>query len=263
MDLKNKAAVVTGSSAGVGRAAVLKFAGRGCSVVVNYNRSRTEAEETAALCRERGAGAVVVEADVSVEADCRRLVQAAVDAFGRLDVLVNNAAVTRFVEFGDLEALSEDVWLEILRTNLMGNFFCSRAAVPHMKKAGEGAIVNVVSIAGFLGHGSSIAYSATKAAVINMTKCLARTLGPEIRVNGVAPGGIDTRWLRRGLGEKEFARVVQSVRETTPLEVLATPDDVGDAIVWLAEGERMMRGETIKFDGGQHLGGKSGLRRRE
>ncbi|MDI9611507.1 MAG: SDR family NAD(P)-dependent oxidoreductase [Acidobacteriota bacterium] len=262
MDLKNKAAVVTGSSAGVGRAAALKFAERGCSVVINYNRSLTEAEDAAERCRALGAKAVVVQADVSVEADCRRLIQEAVDAFGRLDVLVNNAAVTRFVEFGDLEALSEDVWLEILRTNLMGNFFCTRAAVPHMKRAGEGAIVNVVSIAGFLGHGSSIAYSASKAAVINMTKCLARTLGPEIRVNGIAPGGIDTRWLRRGLGEEEFGRVVQSVRDTTPLEVLATPEEVADAILWLAEGASMMTGETIKFDGGQHLGGKSGLRRR-
>jgi 3-oxoacyl-[acyl-carrier protein] reductase len=263
MELKDKVAVITGSSSGVGRAAALKFAEQGCSVIINYSRSQAEAEEAAALCRVKGAKAIVVQADVSVDADCRRLIQSAVDSFGRLDILVNNAAVTEFIEFSDLEGLTEDIWMKILRTNLIGNFFCSRAAVPHMQKAGAGAIVNVVSIAGFLGHGSSIAYSASKAAVINMTKCLARTLGPEIRVNGVAPGAIDTRWLRKGLGVKGFEALNESLRYTTPLQVMATPEDVADAIVWLVEGARMMTGETIKLDGGQHLGGRGGLRRKE
>ncbi|NLT68572.1 MAG: SDR family oxidoreductase [Acidobacteria bacterium] len=262
MELKKKVAVVTGSSVGVGRATALRLAERGCSVVINYTRSRSEAEEAAALCREKNVGAITVQADVSVEADCVRLIQAAVDSFGRLDVLVNNAAFTKFVEFGDLDGMTEELWMRIMRTNVLGNFFCCRAAVPHMKEAGEGAIVNVVSIAGFLGHGSSIAYSASKAAVINMTKCLARTLGPEIRVNGIAPGAIDTRWLRQGLGEKEFDALRESLRATTPLEVMATAEDVAEAIVWLVEGARMMTGETIKFDGGQHLGGKGGLRRK-
>ena len=132
-----------------------------------------------------------------------------------------------------------------------------------MRKAGEGAIVNVVSIAGFLGHGSSIAYSASKAAVINMTKCFARTFGPEIRVNGIAPGAIDTRWLRKGLGEKAFEGLRESLRRTTPMEVMATAEDVANAIVWMIEDARMMTGETIKFDGGQHLGGRGGLREKK
>jgi 3-oxoacyl-[acyl-carrier protein] reductase len=261
MELEGKAAVITGSSAGVGRAAALRLAERGCALVINYNRSGREAEDAAELCRAKGAKAIVVQADVSVDADCRRLIQSAVDNFGRLDVLINNAAVTEFIEFSNLEALTEDIWMKILRTNLLGSFFCSRAAVPHMLKAGEGAIVNVVSIAGFLGHGSSIAYSASKAAVINMTKCFARTFGPEIRVNGIAPGAIDTRWLHKGLGEKVFEGLRESLRKTTPLEVMATPEDVANAIVWMVEDARMMTGETIKFDGGQHLGGKGGLRR--
>ena len=261
MELRDKVAVITGSSVGVGRAAAIRFAERGCSVVVNYNRSHSEAEQAAELCRAKGVRAVVVQADVSVDAECRRLIQSAVDSLGRLDILVNNAAVTKFVDFADLEGMTEELWLTILRTNVLGNFFCSRAAVPHMQEAGEGAIVNVASIAGFLGHGSSIAYSASKAAVINMTKCLARTFGPEIRVNGIAPGAIDTRWLRQGLGEKQFEALSESLRQNTPLEVMATPEDVADAIVWLVEGARMMTGETLKFDGGQHLGGRSGLRR--
>jgi 3-oxoacyl-[acyl-carrier protein] reductase len=263
MDLNGKVAVVTGSSAGVGRATALGFAERGCAVVINYNRSQAEAEEAAENCRAKGVKAIVVQADVSVEADCRRLIQTAVNSLGHLEILVNNAAVTEFIEFSDLEALTEDIWMNILRTNLLGNFFCCRAAVRHMQKAGEGVIVNVGSIAGFLGHGSSIAYSASKAAVINMTKCFARTFGPEIRVNGIAPGAIDTRWLHKGLGEKAFEGLKESLIQTTPLEIMATAEDVANAIVWMAEDARMMTGETIKFDGGQHLGGKGGLRRKE
>ena len=262
MQLKGKAAVITGSSAGIGRATALEFARRGCAVVVNYHRSRAEAEQVTELCRAAGAEAITVQADVAVDADCRRLIHSAVERFGRLDILVKNAAVTEFIEFSDLEALTEDIWLRILRTNVLGNFFCSRAAIPHMQKGGAGAIVNVVSIAGILGGGSSIAYSASKAAVINMTKNLARILGPQIRVNAVAPGAVDTRWLRRGLGEKAFEEFRASLRTSTPLQVMATPEDVAYAIVWLVEGAGMMTGETIKLDGGQHLAGGGGLRRK-
>ncbi len=257
MDLQGKVAVITGSAVGVGRAAALGFAQQGCSVVINYNRSQTEAREAVELCCAKGSQAIAVQANVSADADCRRLIQTAVDSFGHLEILVNNAGVTEFIEFSDLDGLTEDIWLRILRTNLMGNFFCSRAAIPHMQKAGEGAIVNVVSIAGFIGHGSSIAYSASKAAVINMTKSLARTFGPLIRVNGVAPGALDTRWLRKGIGEKAFDAMRESLRQTTPLEEMATVEDVANAIVWLAGDARSMTGETIKLDGGQHLGGRS------
>jgi 3-oxoacyl-[acyl-carrier protein] reductase len=263
VELKGKAAVVTGSSSGIGRVAAFRLAERGCAVAINYRRSRAEAEEAAEFCRAKGVKSVAIQADVSIDADCRRLIQTAADSFGRLDILVNNAAVTAFIEFSDLEALTEDIWIKILRTNLMGGFFCSRAAIPHMQKAGEGVIVNISSIAGFLGHGSSIAYSVSKAAIINMTKCLARTFGPEIRVNGIAPGAVDTRWLRKGLGEKALEGLRQLLRQTTPLEVIAAPEDVASAILWLIEDARMMTGETIKLDGGQHLGGRGGLRQKE
>lgn len=263
MQLRGKAAVVTGSSVGVGRAVAVSLAERGCRVVINFSRSRAEAEEAVEICRSKGVEAMMIQADVSSDADCRRMIQTAAEAFGRLDVLVNNAAVTRFIPFSDLEALTEDIWLKILRTNLLGAFFCSRAAVPHMQKAGEGAIVNVVSIAGFSGGGSSIAYAASKAAIINMTKGLARTLGPAIRVNGVAPGAIDTRWLRQGLGEKVFAGLEKSLRDSTPLQRIATPEDVADAVLWFIEGAQMVTGETIKLDGGQLLGSDRGLKKKE
>jgi len=263
MKLQGKTALLTGSSVGVGRATAIGFAERGCSVVINFNRSRTEAEEAAELCQAKGAKTIVVQADVSIDADCRKLVGKATETFGRLDILVNNAAVTEFVEFSNLEGLTEDIWMKILRTNLLGNFYCSRAAVPAMQAVGEGAIVNVVSIAGILGGGSSIAYAASKAAIINMTKSLARTLGPAIRVNGVAPGAIDTRWLRKGLGEEAFENLRDSLRYTTPLQTIATPEDIADAVIWLVEGARMVTGETIKLDGGQHLGSDRGLKQRE
>jgi NAD(P)-dependent dehydrogenase (short-subunit alcohol dehydrogenase family) len=200
---------------------------------------------------------------VSRDADCRRLVAETVERFGRLDILVNNAAFTEFVRFDDLEGLTEEIWERVLRTNVIGPFFCTRAAVPHLRRDGRGAIVNVASIAGILGHGSSIAYAASKAALINMTRALARTLGPEIRVNAVAPGAIDTRWLRQGMGEKGYEALEASLRTSTPMQRVSSPDDVADAIVWLAAGAAMTTGETVIVDGGLHVGRGGGLSRRE
>jgi len=256
MDIQGKVAVVTGSSVGVGRATARLFASKGCRVVINCSRSRPEAEETAELCRAAGSAAAVVQADISKDAECRRLMQTAGEEFGRIDVLVNNAAVTEFVPFDDLEGLTGEKWERIFRTNVFGTFFCIRAAVPHMKRIGKGAIVNVASIAGMLGSGSSIAYAASKAAVINMTLALARTLGPEIRVNAVAPGAIDTRWLRDGLGEAGFQTLRETYRNTTPLQEIAVPETVAEAIAWLVEGASMTTGEVITIDGGVHLGPK-------
>jgi 3-oxoacyl-[acyl-carrier protein] reductase len=210
MDLRKKVAVVTGSSTGVGRATAVKLASKGCNVVFNFNRSIAEAEEVRELCQAEGSAAIVVHADVATGGDCRRLIQSAIDEFHRLDVLVNNAAVTEFVRFEDLDGLTEEMWLRIFRTNVLGAFFCARAAVPHMKRSGEGVIVNVSSIAGIQGSGSSIAYASSKAAVINMTKCLARSLGPEIRVNAVArelltPTGSGTELARLDSGLCEIS----------------------------------------------------------
>jgi 3-oxoacyl-[acyl-carrier protein] reductase len=253
MDLKNKVALITGSSVGVGRAVARLLAAKGCRVVINCNRSLSDAEEAARLCRAAGAEAIVVQADVSKDAECRRLIQAAVDKFSGIDVLVNNAAVTEFIPFEDLEGLSEQKWERIFRTNVYGAFFCARAAVPHMKRAGRGAIVNVASIAGIEGNGSSIAYAASKAALINMTLALARTLGPEIRVNAVAPGAIDTRWIKNGLGESGFQSLREKYRSTAPLRDIVAPEVVAEAIVWLIEGAAMTTGEIITVDSGVHL----------
>lgn len=259
MDLQGKVAIITGSSVGVGKATAIQFASRGCSVVINYIHGASEAEETARQCRERGAAAFVQQADVSRDAECCRLILESANHFGRLDYLVNNAGTTSFVNFDDLEGLTEEIWEQTYRTNVMGSFFNIRAAVPTMKLGGGGSIVNVASLAGILPLGSSIAYAASKAALIHMTKALAKVLGPSIRVNAVAPGAIDTRWLRDGLGKDGFASLRSNLRETTPLQEVSRPEDVADAILWLATSGRMVTGDTIIVDGGFHLGKERGL----
>ncbi len=254
MIVANKAAIVTGSSLGVGRATAIRLAGRGARVVINFSRGEREALEAVELCKQAGGSAVAIRADISQDAEARRLVAVAVEAFGGLDILVNNAAMTYFVDHTDLEGLTEEMWDRMFRTNVLGTFFCTRAAVPHLRRANGGAVVNVASMAGIVATGSSIGYCASKAAVINMTMSLARALAPSIRVNAVAPGPVDTRWLRGPLGEEGFRSLSESVKEGSPLGRVSTPDDIADAIVWLIEGAANVTGEVIRVDAGVHLG---------
>ncbi len=254
MQLSGTTAIVTGSAVGVGRATALELAKRGANVVVNYSRSEQEAKETVAEVERLGARALLVRADVSNDAEVRSMVQQTVDAFGAVHVLVNNAATTVFVPFPDLEGLTEDAWDRILAVNLKGPFFCSRAVAQPMRATGGGAIVNVASVAGIRAVGSSIAYAASKAGLINMTIALARVLAPEIRVNCVAPGFIDTRWLKQGLGKGyEGAKRYQS--EQTPLKRVATPEDVAQVVLSLIEGADFVTGQTIAIDGGNLIRG--------
>jgi len=254
MQLAGTTAIVTGSAVGVGRATALELAKRGANVVVNYSRSEDDAKETVAEVERLGAHALLVRADVSSDDEVRSMVQQAVDAFGAVHVLVNNAATTAFVPFQDLEGLSGDAWDRILAVNLKGPFFCSRAVAGPMRATGAGAIVNVASVAGIRAVGSSIAYAASKAGLINMTVALARVLAPEIRVNCVAPGFIDTRWLKQGLGEGyEGAKRFQS--EQTPLKRVAMPQDIAQVILGLIEGADFVTGQTITVDGGNTIRG--------
>lgn len=254
MQLAGKSAIVTGSAVGVGRATVLELAKRGANVVVNYSRSEQEAKETVAEVERLGAKALLVRADVSNDAEVREMIGRAVDAFGSLHVLVNNAAATAFVNFADLEGMTEEHWDRILAVNLKGPFFCARAASVPMKDAGDGAIVNIASIAGIKAIGSSIAYAASKAGLINLTIALARVLAPEVRVNCVAPGFIDTRWLRRGLGSA-FEPLKQHTEGRTPLRRVSTPEDIAQVVLSLIEGADFVTGQTIVVDGGNAIGG--------
>ncbi len=253
---ERKVAIVTGSATGVGAAACLLLAERGCNVVVNYTRSEAEAEETAATCRAKGAEAITVQADVSDDAACRAMAQAAVDAWGRIDYLINNAARTKFNPYPKLDGIDKDDFLNIYAVNVVGAYQMIRAVEPHMRKLGKGAIVNDSSIGGVTGIASSIPYAASKAALNLMAKALAHVLAPEIRINTVVPGMIQTRWLKGGMGDEQYEAMLESTRQQLPLKDVATAEDIAEALVFFLEapGARLVTGETLIVDSGIHLG---------
>ena len=253
MDINGKVAVVTGSSSGVGEATAKLLASLGASVVVNYFRGAEAGQRVADEIHADGGSAIAVQADTRSDADCRRLIQSAVDEFGALHILVNNAGMTHFIPHDDLEAVTDEVWDDIIGANLRGVFNCCRAAAPHMRAAGEGAIVNVSSVAGDGGGGSCIPYAASKAGVNVITKSLARVLGPDIRINTIAPGFIEGRWLRGGLGDETYEAGRARLTSTAPLRGVATPETCADAIVALIERNVFVTGQTLTVDGGATL----------
>ncbi|MFQ5634592.1 MAG: SDR family NAD(P)-dependent oxidoreductase [Gammaproteobacteria bacterium] len=255
-DIEEKVAIITGSATGVGAAAAIMLADRGCNVVVNYTRSRDEAEQTAETCRARGADAITVQADVSEDADCRRMAQSAIDQWGRIDYLINNAARTKFNPYPNFDGVDKEDFLNIYAVNVVGAYQMIRAVEPHMRKLGKGAIVNDSSIGGVTGIASSIPYAASKAALNLMTKSLAHVLGPEIRINAVVPGMIQTRWLKGGLGEEAYAAMLEKTAASLPLREVATAEDIAETLVWflVGEGARLVTGETLIVDSGIHLG---------
>jgi 3-oxoacyl-[acyl-carrier protein] reductase len=242
-----RVALVTGGGTGVGKATTLQLAKRGFGVAINYSRSREDAEATAAEAREAGARAITVACDVSSDRQVREMIEQCRREFGRLDVVVNNAGMTHFVPHDDVEALTEDKWDRILAVNLKGPFFVSRAAIPLMRAGGGGAIVNVASVAGVAGSGSSIAYAASKGGLITMTKSLARAFAPDIRVNAVCPGVILSRWL------EDHQDMIDAAIKITPLKRASTPDDIADAITFLACDAGMMTGQALVIDGGRTM----------
>ena len=249
MQLDGAAAIVTGSGSGVGRATALALARAGCSVAVNYSRSRDAAEAVAAEAGATGVDAFAVRADVASDDDCRRLVDDAVERFGRLDVLVNNAGTTSFIPHDDLDAVTADTWQTILGVNLIGPFQMARAARPALKAGDGGHIVNVSSVAGVYGTGSSIPYCASKAGLNNLTVTLARVMGPEVQVNAVCPGFIDGSWLQQGFGES-FDAIKQAVVSRSLLGAVSTPEDIKDAIFGFLMGSKLTTGELLVVDGG-------------
>lgn len=241
-----RVALVTGSATGIGRSIAWKLAERGYAITVNYSKSKAEADETAEGVRARNATAIVIQTDVSDDAAVRAMVERTVDTFGGLDVLINNAATTHFVAHTDLEGLTNQVWDDILNVNLKGTFFACRAAMPHLKTR-RGNIVNIASVAGIAGSGSSIAYAASKGGVITLTKSLAKAFAPEVRVNAVAPGPVQTRWLA------DHQDMVEQAMQLTPLKRPATPEDVADVAIFLADVATLVTGQVIVIDGGRTI----------
>ena len=256
MDTTKAVAIVTGSSSvtGVGSETAKLLASKGARVVVNYSTNKSGGEETAEACRQAGGDAIAVQGSIANPEDCQGLIKAALDTWGRLDILVNNAATTKAIKHSDFETLDVAEWQRVLGVNLIGNYLMTTAAAPHLKASGDGAIVNVSSIGAFNAGGSSIAYCASKAGVNNMTGAFARLLAPEVRVNTVCPGGIlGNQWTRDILTEEGYHKRVEEAKTKYPLARATFPIDVAEFILWLITGPYTMTGECIRMDAGQHL----------
>ncbi len=255
----NLCAIVTGSASGLGAATAEILARSGARLVINYSSSQKEAEATAEVCRKAGAAEVLVaQGDVSKEEDCRKIVAAA-SGWGRLDILVNNAGTTKHVAHADLDGLSAEDFQRVYGVNTIGPFQMVRAARGLLEAGAKAsgrpsAVVNVSSVAGISGVGSSIAYAASKGALNTMTLSLSRALAPLIRVNTVCPGYIDTPWFTKGRGEAGAKQVRDSVVAKVPLKVASSAEDIAQLVCFLAmPASSNMTGEVVRMDAGMHL----------
>ena len=252
MELAGRVAIVTGGGTGIGRATSLRLAKAGAKVVVvNFSRSGDDAEATAREVRQLGAEAMPYRADVADESQVKAMIAATADRYGRIDVLVNNAGTTHFIPHQDLDSLTDAVWNDILSVNLKGTFYCCRAAAPELKKTG-GAIVNIASIAAHRASGSSIAYAVSKAGVVQLTRALALALAPEVRVNSVSPGLVSTRWFSSRFGDEAAAAQEETFAKQTPVQKIATPDDVARAVIAMLEND-LITGQDLVVDGGKNI----------
>ena len=251
-------AVVTGSASGLGAATAAILAKGGARIVINYSSSQKEAEQTADLCRSAGADVVVVQGDVSRDEDCRKIAAAAAP-WGRLDVLVNNAGTTKHVSHGDLDGLSSEDFQRLFGVNTIGPFQMVRAARSLLEAGAKASghassVVNVSSVAGISGIGSSVAYAASTGALNTITLSLARALAPLIRVNAVCPGYIDTPWFTKGRGVEGAAKVRDAVVAKVPLKRASSAEDVANVVAFLALPQSgNMTGEVVRIDAGLHL----------
>lgn len=258
LDLKDTVGIVTGSGsrAGAGRAVAVRLAERGAKgVVVNYSKSRDAAEDVAREIESLGATPLLYQADVSSESEVQAMVEKTVETFGRLDILVNNAAWTTRVRFEDTEGLTEEIWDRTLAVNLKGTFFCIRAARPHLDKSDRAVIINVSSVGALRAIGSSsAAYAASKAAILNLTQTMARGLAPKVRVNAIIPGFIEGQWMRSaefGIGDRYEATREKTI-ERIPLHRVAQPEDIADAAFALIDCQ-MVTGQALVVDGGYSI----------
>ena len=253
MNLRDSVIIVTGSATGLGSSVVKQVAAKGAKVVINYTKSEKEARETEAVCDYLGVESIVCQADVSLDEDCRRMANEAIEKWGRIDGLVNNAARSVFANAKDLEALKGQQFMDVFSVNVVGPYQMARAVAPHMKAQGHGSIVNVSSISAQTGAGSSIAYAASKGALNTMTLSLARSLAPEIKVNAIMPSAFPSRWWADGIGEEATEVLFEKFNAQVPLREVATPDSVARTVVWLLEDAAYTTGEMIKIDSGMHL----------
>jgi 3-oxoacyl-[acyl-carrier protein] reductase len=240
---------VTGAATGIGRSAVVALARAGFDVAVNYSRSEAQAEETAAQAQQAGARTLLHRCDVSDETGVRAMIAAIGERFGRLDVLINNAGITASWTPKDLESLDLDEWDRVFAVNVRGMFQVTRAALPWLRKGENPCIVNTASIVGLRPGPQPLPYAASKAAVVNLTRTLAWNLGPEVRVNAVAPGWMEGDWMQRMLKDK-YEDLMGKRAKATPLRRVVTADDVAETMLTLIQSNRFVTGEVIVVDGG-------------
>lgn len=256
---EGKVAIITGSGTGIGEATAIEIAKLGGKVAVNYSKSKAEAEATGDAVEKAGSEAIVIQANVTDDDDCNSLAKAALDKWGRIDILVNNAGTTKFNDHNNLDGLDKDDFLHIYSTNLVGPYQMSRAVFPTMKTQYEadgtrGSIVNMASIAGVRGIGSSVAYAASKGALNTMTMSLARALAPAVRVNAICPGWVGTPWMTNEFGQELFEQIEERVVAIAPLKHAGNAEDVALATLFFAgDLSRHVTGETMLVDGGHHL----------
>lgn len=246
---ERKKALVTGGATGIGRSAVLALAGAGYDVAIVYGSSAKAAQELAVQAQALGAQTLLMQCDVSDDAAVRSTMAEVDKAWGRLDALVNNAGTTAHWKVKDLESLQMDEWDRTFAVNVRGTFQVTRAAVPLLKKGTQPSIVNTASIVGLRPGPQPLPYAASKAAVVNLTKTLAWNLGPDIRVNAVAPGWMEGDWMERMLGEK-YEQLMGARAKATPLKRCVTADDVAEVMLNLIQSNRFVTGEIVVIDGG-------------
>jgi 3-oxoacyl-[acyl-carrier protein] reductase len=256
LEIKGKAAISTGASSddGIGAECAKILATRGCNVLDNYATNKAGADKVVEFCKAAGVDAVAVQGDVSKDADCVRLVKTAVDRWGRLDVLINNAAITKPIPHGRMDLLDAAEFQRIFSVNLIGNYQMCRAAAPHLKASGDAAIVNISSIGAMRGAGSSIAYAASKGALNTLTISMARALAPEVRVNALCPGGLLGSWTRKIMTAEQYQARVRQAETEFPLKRGIWPVDVARAALFLVADAVVMTGECLRMDAGEHLG---------
>ena len=249
----NPVAIITGGSRGVGKATAILLAAKGWNITVTCTRSINDANEVVQTCQNLGVEAQAVVADVSDNQACLDTVDYTIKKWGRLDCLVNNAGTTKFAfNHGDLDALDGDDFLHIYSVNVVGPFQMVKACRQYLIHSDDPNVINVSSIAGIKGIGSSLAYASSKGALNTMTQSMARNLGP-IRVNAVCPGFIQGEWLRKGLGNDTYDAALANTEKTTPLGLAVTADQVAESIYNLMSLSKVVTGETILLDGGFHL----------
>ena len=247
-------AIITGSSSGLGAAIAEGLAARGYRIVLNTAPNLLSPEPVKAAIEKKGGTAIIAMGDVGQDAACRSIAKAAVEAYGRIDVLVNNAATTKFAAHDDLDALSDEDFLNIYRVNVVAGFMMIRACRSELARHHDGAVVNISSIAAVAGVGSSVAYAASKGALNTMTLSLARALAPDIRVNAICPGFMQSRWFDGRVSQDQYRQFVEYSEKTTPLRQAGTPEMVAEGAIFFASpAARHITGEMLMMDAGWHL----------